>query len=85
MADRKLAFGVGTLHWAGLSALSNTLTVTHGLGATPIVVVGNVNNAAYDRIISFGNLGATTFDANGFDAGGIPGASDATFYWIAIG
>ncbi len=81
---RKVAWGSGTVTFTD-SATSAVSTITHGLGATPLVVLATLDITAYNTVVSTGNYGATTFDARGrYTPGGLaPGVN--TFYWIAIG
>ena len=76
-----LVFGTGTFVFTA-SNLSAEVTVTHGLGKTPTIVVG----CASEAVLSFAakSFGASTFKAQSFDAFGATTGS-FTFYWLAIG
>lgn len=83
------AFGsaVGQLTRSGQATVASgttSVTVTHGLGATPTlqqihITLGNspTNNIGTPYVT---NIGATTFDINCAD----PGASGATFGWMVV-
>ena len=62
---------------ATLSAGDTSVTVTHGVGATPTIVIAipsqNIGN------VWITNIGATTFKINTSASAG----TDTTFYWLA--
>lgn len=77
--------GAGTVTWPGGSQTSTALTVTHGLGRTPVAVVAT-NTSAPNPMFTM-NYTATTFQvvcgtndlsspANGVTNG---------FVWVAVG
>ena len=60
-------------------------TITHGLGVTPSSVVVCARSDTYNsapKIVTVGNIGATTFTVFANDAAG--GAVAAAFSWIAV-
>jgi hypothetical protein len=79
---RSVAFGTGTVTFTA-SASSDTPTVTHGLGATPTIVLITLAQLT-SVFVNGGSYTATTFQAQGFAPfGAITGS--ATFGWVAIG
>jgi hypothetical protein len=77
----------GTTGNIGTTTSGTNLTVTHGLGTTPISVVAtvrsNVYSAALNQNIFVGNFTATTFTV--FSNNGAGGAAASAFSWIAVG
>lgn len=87
LGGRRLMFGAGTWTWPGGAALSNTVAVTHGLGATPLFVF--VCGAQAQGQVVAGDAftyGATTFSTHGEFVGGFLPALNATsgFVWLAV-
>ena len=87
----KVTVGTGTITWPGGSFISNTITVTHGLGVTPVVTVV-VSTGGSFGLTAIPVLAATTLTSTTFAAtvvtvdGNTPaGTSTTTFYWIAVG
>lgn len=82
-----IRFGAATLTWAGGTQFSNGLTVTHGLGKTPIGVLATANLGTLAGVAAWATTpGATTFTLQGWDPAGSPGAgaTDKVF-WVVIG
>jgi hypothetical protein len=80
-----IRFGVATLSWTA-STDSAVLTVTHGLGRTPVVVVANSFSAAsfasvpYCTTLSFTS---TSFGLAGIVRAAFTGSTQVC--WVAIG
>lgn len=81
LADRKIAFGAGTI--TGNSTASQTASVSHGLGVVPVVVFagsGDINM----------NASADTFSSSSFrfvykHIDSTVWSTTLNYYWIAIG
>lgn len=90
-ASRKIAFGQSLLQYPSSGSGSDTATVTHGLGVTPVVVTatnneGNSFDFSHILAITVGNFTATTFQMRGVTAnGGNIGPGSITVNWVAIG
>ena len=75
----------GVVGGQGTTTSGSTLTVTHGLGKTPLSVTASIRANTYNttpRCIAVGNIGATTFTVFANDTAG--GAVAAAFSWIAV-
>lgn len=90
--QRQIAFGSGAVTFPGAAPDSNTLTVTHGLGRTPIFAsaVGNFTGTGGlttgSVFFACGTFGSTTFATRGSTPGANqPLNATANFNWIAIG
>lgn len=86
--SRKAAFGSATLTFPGGSAFSNSLGVTHGLGATPVAVLLTPHppNASGTIFVYLNTpYDSTTFTVVGrSDNGANLGPTTRVFYWLAI-
>lgn len=71
--------GTGVLTFTS-SARSATLTVTHGIGRTPVVTLGAYN----DIIVEIVSKTDQTFTVEGWVPSGA-GTFDLNFDWIAVG
>jgi hypothetical protein len=77
----RLAYGTGTWSFTA-SATSAESVVTHGLGATPVVVlICSTFEAAFGITFTYG---ATTFSTIGYATSAITD-STASFVWLALG
>ncbi len=89
VADRKVSFGTSTLAWPGGAARCTPLTVNHGLGTTPVVVLATVGGGTTTRFpaIETDTYGATTFRvvADTIDAENPPNTTTTTVVWLAVG
>lgn len=91
LGDSVIRWGVNTVTWPGGAAVSNTTSVTHGLGRTPIAVwAGHFGTAVATATISAFEV--FTPSATGFNVraktvdGSLPAAATAAgFAWLAIG
>lgn len=84
-AGRKLKFryGSATVPFGG-AGTTGDVTVTHGVGSTPVVVFATYSSAASQGLFAYVNtIGTTTFTIHGV-ATAAPG-SDQTCFWCAIG
>lgn len=85
--DKKLAFGYVGLTFGGSSKTTSVATVTHGLGATPTLILATCSQAAggHGVVVNFGSQGSTTFQLVGevVDAT-VVGASTIDCFWAAI-
>ena len=84
--DVGVRFGTGTATWPGGSQFTNTVTITHGLGRTPIAVVCTciTGGAAIGAYQAFGYT-STTFAVKAQAVDGGTTAGSQTFAWVAIG
>lgn len=88
VADRKEALGTGTLTWPGGSQFSTGLTITHGLGTTPINVQTSVVGGATPLLaLSQSSIGGTTFvvAAQTIDGSSPANTRTDTIHWRAVG
>lgn len=85
--DKKLAFGSAPLTFGGASKTTSVATVTHGLGATPTLILATCSQAAggHGVVVNFQSQGSTTFQLVGevVDAT-VVGASTIDCFWAAI-
>ena len=77
---RKAAFGTAVLHWS-TSTISDTLTVTHGLGATPVCVILTPKDGVGPALACTAQS-STTFSVQGTNASALTG--NTNLYWLAI-
>jgi len=77
---RKISFGTASVTFSA-STSSAIATITHGLGATPALVIATP--AGSNMWLSYSNLTGTTFDIQGFRDTLTTGTPP--FGWIAIG
>jgi hypothetical protein len=88
-ADRKIAFGQSNVTWPGAASISNQLTVTHGLGTTPLVVVATMQTNSQGQVIAChaGGYTATTFLLQAEWVGGFQPGAGGTIpaAWVAVG
>jgi hypothetical protein len=80
-----IRFGTGSATWSA-SQVSGAVTVTHGLGASPaLVIVQQINTTA----ITYGNIttSSTTFSVTGNYTDHASGNLTGTFgfWWLVIG
>lgn len=90
VSDKHFALGTATLTWPGGSNYSNNLTVTHGHGFTPFIVLpiqGQAGPGPANEIrVHAYNFTATTFVAFAKYDPSVPGAGfTQAFVWLAIG
>lgn len=84
---RTLGWGQGTLTWPGGSVTSNTITITHSLGGTPLALdcnlFGGANHVTFRVSPSPTN---TTFDVSARTTDGVspPNTQADPFYWIGV-
>lgn len=81
----RVRFGIATLAAGGSTAArSQTLTVSHGLATTPVVVLATDQFGAWTSV-NAANYTATTFDlsASTVDGSNFPATVNAA--WVAIG
>lgn len=87
--NRKLAFGSASISWAGGTDISQTLTVNHGLGVTPVFFAFFMEDQdGTGPCAAFGNTRTSTAITAKFKttAGFTPAAGDhGTACWVAIG
>lgn len=83
--QHKIAFGSGIITYPGGSPFSNVASVTHGLGAKPVICIATMDNSlAFSEVqVSFD---ATTLQFRSGTIDGSTPAANATqpFYWLAI-
>lgn len=81
-----IRFGSDSLTWPAAGTSSNTKTITHGLGRTPIVVGGwgsDSTTAQFFYCYPF-TFTSTQFSMRGV-AEAAPGVQTKTFTWVALG
>jgi hypothetical protein len=83
-ADVSLAYSTNTAVFTAAN-VSAVKTVTHGLGATPALVLVSSTGGAYNVVYATNNVGGTTFDVQAETASGAVVTYTGTFYWLAIG
>jgi hypothetical protein len=82
---KKLAVGSGTLTWPGGTQISNTGTVAHGLGVTPVGYTFTIEGLSNpDFVYAWQAADATNLYPQGANPFGLQGAGSKTIYWIAI-
>jgi hypothetical protein len=81
-AKRKVGFGSTTLKFPGGTKFSNEVEVSHGLGATPVSVIANSNNAAVMVAVKSVSSTKAKFQATNWFG---EEAFEFTVYWVAIG
>ena len=82
LAKRKINFGSATMTY-NTETFYNAKTVTHSLGATPVVVLVTSSNE-FVNCASL-NFGATTFQINAATTNGAAGPASLPVSWVAIG
>lgn len=86
--SRKVAFGTAAIPWPGAAALSNAVTVAHGLGTTPIMfVMFMVDQTGSGKCFAIGNNMDATNIVGYFQtqSGFTPAAgNNGTAGWLAI-
>lgn len=82
-----LRFGTQTLTWPGSTTTTGSETITHGLGATPVVVLVGIQAESVAVMSWANNVGATTFTVAARTGDGTSPAADTTctLAWLAIG
>jgi hypothetical protein len=76
IALQLLAGSLSRIKFGSVSATTGGVAVTHGLGATPDIVLLTVNNLTASVTATVSNVGATTFTVTSSTATGV--------YWCAI-
>jgi len=87
IAGKRVAFGTGTLTWPGGNNGSNGLTVAHGLGVAPVIVIANCSgqNITFVVVQSYQSPDATNIYLQGWDLVAIPAINTTRpVYWLAI-
>lgn len=85
-APMKIRIGSVNMTWAGGSAVSNALTISHGLGRTPSAVVAIMTTSAFTQYAEVDTFSSTTFRAFSITTNGNPAAGITIgMWWIAIG
>jgi hypothetical protein len=88
-ASVEVRFGVGTMTWPGGQSISTELTISHGLGRIPKVVVATMQTNGQGQVVAVhaGAYTSTTFKAQADWVQGFSPAAGTTMPvgWIAIG
>lgn len=85
-----MRFGLATATWPGGAAISNSVTVPHGLGRTPKAVVASLMttpSTAYFPVVLANTYAATTFTIAALTSDNSSPANGTAFIvaWVAIG
>jgi hypothetical protein len=87
--DASIRFSSGTLTFPGGSSFTNTLTLAHGLGKTPIAALATATLAGgtVPVTVSVVAVDATNVQWRGYADDGSSPALNTTklFYWLVIG
>jgi hypothetical protein len=77
-----IRFGTSTVTFTAATT-SATTAVSHGLGATPVVVFMQEQDT-FTRYKASA-VGASTFTAQGYNTANVLTTATLTFYWVVIG
>jgi hypothetical protein len=92
LAKRKVAFGESEFEWSATEekTSSNLKEITHGLGATPVMVMlttgaGEASTVLVGARYIEGSLTETKFKCRGFAPVAVAKSTKVKFFWMAIG